>query len=139
MQDKRNLHQKVQEMCDCFVTADPVREMMTVKTESDEEEAAVKWLALAILYGIDSHARKISLSSTDDGEVEVRVKYRDSALPAPSPDFLRRVMDTVKEIAHLEGEGKTPLALGIRDSSIEIGVKAKQEEGCNSVTLKFPA
>jgi hypothetical protein len=39
----------------------------------------------------------------------------------------------------LEGEkGKTPLAVGIRDGNIEMNVKLKEEEGGESVTLKFP-
>ena len=48
------------------------------------------------------------------------------------------VMEAVREITHIEGdEGKSPLALGIRNDSIEIQVKMKSEEGREKVTLKF--
>jgi hypothetical protein len=39
----------------------------------------------------------------------------------------------------LEGnKGKTPLALGIRDSSVEVNIKMKRDEDGEVVTLKFP-
>jgi hypothetical protein len=45
----------------------------------------------------------------------------------------------VVEIAHIEGDkGKTPLALGIRNSSIDLNVKLKTKDGGKKVTLKFP-
>jgi hypothetical protein len=48
-------------------------------------------------------------------------------------------MEALREITHIEGDkGKTPLALGIRNDSIEIQVKMKSEEGKDKITLKFP-
>ena len=47
MKEKRNLHLKVQELCDCYATNDPLKEMSEIKADSDKDEAAVKWLALA--------------------------------------------------------------------------------------------
>lgn len=139
MRDKRSLHLKVQEMCDCFVTADPLKEMTSVKNETDREEAALKWIALAILYGIDSNAKKISISKSDKGETRVLVKYRESRLPSPGSELGEKVIEVIRQIAHIEEEeGKTRLAVGIRDSSIEIGLKAEKEEGSDVVTLKFP-
>ena len=55
MKEKRNLHLKVQEMCDCYATADPLKEMSIVKNDEDKEEAALKWLALATLHGINNN------------------------------------------------------------------------------------
>ncbi len=139
MKDKRSLHLKVQEMCDCFVTADPLKEMTGVKNEADKREAALKWIALAILYGIDSNAKKISICKSDDGEVQVLAKYRESRLPSPDPELAGEVIEAIRAIAHFdEEEGKTPLAIGIRESSIEIGVKAEKEKGADIITLKFP-
>ena len=43
------------------------------------------------------------------------------------------------QFLHLEGDkGKSLLALGIRDGSIEVTVKIKKEEQSESVTIKFP-
>ena len=51
MKEKRNLHLKVQELCDCYATNDPLKEMSEIKGDDDKEEAAIKWLALAALHG----------------------------------------------------------------------------------------
>ena len=46
----------------------------------------------------------------------------------------------MREITHIEGDkGETPLALGIRNDSIEIQVTMNSEEDKEEVTLKFPA
>jgi hypothetical protein len=139
MKDNRNLHLKVQELCDCFMNTELLKEMSVLKGDTDKEEAALKWLSLAILYGIDSNAKKITVSATKDGGVKVVAKYRATELPSPGPDVGARIFDAVKAIAHFDEDGgKTPLAVGIRDSSIEIGVEATREDDAESVVLKFP-
>ncbi len=139
MKDKRSLHLKVQEMCDCFVTADPLKEMAQIKQEPDKEEAAVKWLALLILYGIDSHAKKISVSRSEDGEISVVAKYDKAGLPSPGPEIGAKVLEVVRQIAHFEEDkGKIQFALGIRDSSIELGLKMKKEDDSEKMSIKFP-
>jgi hypothetical protein len=42
MKDKRNLHLKLQELCDCYTTTDPLKEMSVVKDEMDKDEAGLK-------------------------------------------------------------------------------------------------
>jgi hypothetical protein len=139
MLDKRTLHMKVQEQCDCFATTDPLREMAALPGEADTEEGALKWLALAVLHGIDRNAKKISLSRSADGTVTVTAKYRESELPSPGGTIGKKIFDVVKGITHIEGDkGKVPVVIGIRDSSIEIEVKLEQEEKENEVVLKFP-
>ena len=139
MRDTSSLHKKVQDMCDCFLTADPLQEMSHLKEEPDQEEAALKWLALAILHGIDSNAKKITISASKDGEIEVRAKYRESRLPSPDPEVGQKILESVRKIAHFDKDkGKTPLALGIGDSNLEIKLKMEKEDGCESVELKFP-
>ena len=54
MKDSGNMHKKVQEMCDCYATNDPLKEMAKLKNDADTEAAAVKWLALAALHGINT-------------------------------------------------------------------------------------
>ncbi|MBW2644076.1 MAG: hypothetical protein JRC89_12100, partial [Deltaproteobacteria bacterium] len=76
MKDKGSLHLKVQEMCDCFATTDPLREMSVVKDDADKEEAALKWLALVALHGVNNNAEKISITRLDDGNVKVTAEYR---------------------------------------------------------------
>ena len=139
MLDKRTLHMKVQEQCDCFAETDPLREMAALIGEPDREEGALKWLALAVLHGINDNAKKISISRTRDGEVTVTAKYRESELPSPGASVGGKIFDVVKGITHIEGEkGKTPVVFGIRDSSIEVEVKLNQDEDENEVVIEFP-
>ena len=138
MKEKRNVHLKVQELCDCYAANDPLKEMSSLKNDQDKEEAALKWLALAALHGVNSNAKKVSITRSKDGEVTVSAKYRESELPSPGSDIGARIIEAVREITHIEGgEGKSPLALGIRNDSIEIQVKMKSEENGEKVTLKF--
>mgnify|MGYP003573089370 FL=1 len=140
MKEKRNVHLKVQELCDCYATNDPLKEMSTVKSEGDKDEAALKWLALSALHGVNSNAEKITITRSKDGEINVTAKYRESELPSPGSDIGAKIIEAVREITHIEGDkGETPLALGIRNDSIEIQVKMNSEEGKEKVTLKFPA
>ena len=139
MKEKRNVHLKVQELCDCYATNDPLKEMSVVKNDGDKDEAAVKWLALAALHGVNNNAKEVSISRYADGEIRVKAKYRESELPSPGKEVGSKIMETIREITHIEGhKGKTPLALGIRNDSIELQVKIKEKEGREQVTIKFP-
>jgi hypothetical protein len=139
MKEKRNVHLKVQELCDCYATNDPLKEMSTVKNEGDKDEAALKWLALSALHGVNSSAKKITITRSKDGEINVTAEYRESELPSPGSDIGAKIIEAVREITHIEGDkGETPLALGIRNDSIEIQVKMNTEEDKEKITLKFP-
>ena len=139
MKEKRNLHLKVQELCDCYATNDPLKEMSVVKNDGDKDEAAVKWLALAALHGINNNAKEVIITRSTDGEVRVSAKYRESELPSPGSEVGSKIMEAVREITHIEGQkGTTPLALGIRNDSIELQVKMKEKEGREKVTIRFP-
>ncbi len=139
MKEKRSVHLKVQELCDCYATNDPLKEMSVVKNDGDKEEAALKWLALAALHGVNDNAKEVTITRSSDGNVQVMAKYRESELPSPGSEVGARIIEAVREITHIEGhEGKTPLALGIRNDSIELQVKMKETEGKAEVTIKFP-
>ncbi|HIJ56674.1 MAG TPA: hypothetical protein HPQ03_11200 [Deltaproteobacteria bacterium] len=139
MKEKRNLHLKVQELCDCYATTDPLKEMSNVKNDADKDEAALKWIALAALHGVNNSAKKVSISRSADGQITVKAKYREAELPTPGEAVGGKIIEAVREITHLEADkGKTPLALGIRDSSVELSVKLKSKDGFECITLKFP-
>ncbi|MCP4631053.1 MAG: hypothetical protein GY850_47215 [bacterium] len=139
MKEKRNVHLKVQELCDCYATNDPLKEMSVVKNDGDKDEAAAKWLALAALHGVNNNAKEVVISRSFDGEIRVTAKYRESELPSPGTEVGTKIMEVVREITYIEGhKGKSPLALGIRNDSIELQVKMKQKEGSEKVTIQFP-
>ncbi|MCB2226234.1 MAG: hypothetical protein KQH53_06105 [Desulfarculaceae bacterium] len=139
MEDKRNLHLKVQELSDCFATTDYLGEMSKLVSDQDSDEAALKWLALAALHAVNAGAKKISLMQHDDGTVTVQAKYRSSGLPSPGGEIGAKVLAAVREIVHAEGDkAKALLALGIRNDSLDVKVKLEKEKGGELLTLKFP-
>ena len=139
MKEKRNLHLKVQELCDCYATTDPLKEMSVVNQDKDREEAALKWLALAALHGVNNNAEEITISRNKAGEVKVLAKYRETELPSPGSEVGQKIMAVVREITHIEGDkGKTPLALGMRNDSLELKVKIKVTGKGEKVSIEFP-
>jgi hypothetical protein len=139
MKEKRNLHLKVQEMCDCYASNDPLKEMSIVQNEKDIDEAAVKWLALAALHGVNNNAEKISITRYPNGQVRVVAEYRDTELPSPGAEVGKKIVDAVREITHIEEDkGQTPLSLGIRNDSIALDIKFKVKEDKEKITIKFP-
>ncbi len=138
MKDMTTPHKRMQELCDCFAETDPLAEMALVRKEADKEEAALKWLALAILHGIDRRAKKISLKKYADGRVEAEAEYEDGELPSPGAEIGERVIQAMRQVTHIEGKkGEIPLAVGIRDSSIELLAKVDKDDDCEKITLKF--
>ena len=139
MKEKRNLHLKVQELCDCYATNDPLKEMSVVKNDEDKDEAAAKWLALAALHGVNDNAESVTITRSSDGNISVTATYRQSELPSPGSQIGDKVIEIVREITHIEeGKGEMPLALGIRQDSIELQVKFKSDNNEDSVTITFP-
>jgi len=139
MKDTGNLHLKVQEMCDCFATTDPLREMSVVKDDQDKEEAALKWLALSALHGINNNAKEVSISRSGDGDVKVTAEYRKTELPSPGPQVGGKIFEAVRRITHIEGDqGEITLALGIKDSSLDLKIKLRPTDSGEEVLISFP-
>ena len=139
MKEKRNLHLKVQEMCDCYATGDPLKEMSIIKKDEDKEEAALKWLALAALHGVNNNAEEITITRSSEGNVRVVAEYRESELPSPGSEVGGKIVDALREITHIEEDkGKTTLSLGIRNDSVELKIKFKAKNDKEKITIKFP-
>ena len=139
MEDKRNLHLEVQEHIDCFGDTDYLREMSTVKNDTDVAQAALKWLALAALHGINANAEEITLKIDREGPPQVTAEYRKSQLPSPGQNVGQEIVKAIRDITHIEGgKGKMPLALGIRDSNVNLEIKLKTENGRTKVNIEFP-
>jgi hypothetical protein len=139
MKEKRNLHLKVQEMCDCYATGDPLKEMSIIKNDDDKEDAALKWLALAALHGVNNNAEEITITRSSEGNVRVVAEYRESELPSPGSEVGGKIVDALREITHIEEDkGKTPLSLGIRNDSVNLKIKFKAKKGKERITIKFP-
>lgn len=139
MKESSSLHLKVQELCDCFATTDPLKEMSKITKDKDQDEAALKWLALAILHGINNNAESISIQQEKDGNVSVSASYRKTELPSPGTAIGENIFKAIKEITHIENaKGKTPLAFGFRNNSMELQIKTKEKKNEQKVTIEFP-
>ena len=139
MKDKRNLHLEVQEHIDCFTNTDPLKEMSEITKDTDKDQAALKWMALAVLHGVNFNAKKISIRTAPDGTTTVRAKYREAELPSPGGEIGRHIVESIRRITHFDGDkGKGPVAIGLRNDNLEIGVKVNRDEDGETVTFKFP-
>ena len=139
MKDKETLHKKVQEMIDCYATSDPLKEMSVIQREDDVSEAAIKWLAVASLHGINMNASEIRITKSSDGEVKVVAEYRQAELPSPGFPVGDRIIQDIRDITHLQGRGgESMLSLGVRDGSIDVKVIVREEVDGESAVLLFP-
>ena len=104
MKDMTTLHLQVQDLCNCYAQTDPLKEMSLLKKDADKEEAALKWIALAVLHGVNMGAKQISISKAADGTVKVIAEYRDAELPSPGSDIGKKAIKALRGITHIEGE-----------------------------------
>jgi len=69
----------------------------------------------------------------------VIAEYRKAELPSPGVEIGNHIIDSLRSITHVEGEkGKTTLAMGVREGSVDLHVKLKRSGTADKVTLKFP-
>ncbi len=137
----RNYHARLQEMCDCYMETDYRKEMEVMASESsvDLEEDALKYLALSILYATTEKAEKLSFKKKK-GEPKVTVKAEEKMeLPTPPGEIADKIFEIMRSVTHLEGKkGREPFSLGLRDGSMELGVKVEKEEDKESLKFSFP-
>jgi hypothetical protein len=139
MKDASNLHLKVQELCDCFASTNPLKEMSDVIRDPDTDEAALKWIALAVLHGINSNAEKISISTAKDGNVKVSAEYRKADLPSPGPAVGKKVIEAMRTMTYSEKDhDKMTLAFGFRNNSMDLKIKLRHEGNDDKITISFP-
>ncbi len=139
MKDSANLHLKVQELCDCFATTDPLKEMSEVAKGADSEEAALKWIALAVLHGINNNAEELSLSTTKKGKVKVTAEYRKAELPSPSLGVGEKIIKALRAMTDMEdARDDTTLAFGVRNNSMDLKIKVRREGKDEKIVIVFP-
>ena len=139
MKDHTSIHKAFQDHCDCYATSDPLKEMSKIKNDIDHEDAAVKWMALTALHGVNHNAEKITLVRGEDGRIKILAEYRPTELPSPGNEAGEKVFNAFRQMTHIEtNKGKTALALGIRDSRLDLGVKIKKKKDHEKITIYFP-
>lgn len=141
LKDARNLHTRLQEMCDCYMDTDYGKELkkMASGIGEDLEEEALKYLALSILFTITNSGKKLSIKRKKRKQ-KVTVKAQEKmALPSPAPEITEKIFEIMRSITHLEGEkGKEPFSLGLRDSRVELEITFKKKDDEESLKFSFP-
>jgi len=138
---ERNYHLKLQEMCECYLETNFLKQLkgMSGTQSSDPAEDAVKYLALAIMYTVSEKAKKLSMKRKGDN-LTVKVKGDEEiTLPPPSSEQFSRITAIMRAILHIEqDEGRLPLALGLRNGSLELLVELSRGQDKETLKIKFP-
>jgi ribosomal protein L23 len=137
-----NLHQKLIEMCDCYLETDFKVQIQEAAQSpgTDPEEDSLKYLALTIMYAITEKARKL-VYKNKKGQLTVVVKGNGekTSVKAPAPEIFARIIEIVRTILHLEEDNASmPLSLGLRNGQMEVQVKVERKDDKESLKLKFP-
>jgi hypothetical protein len=113
--------------------------MSVIKNDQDNAEAALKWLALTALHGVNHNAKEVSIARSQGGAVSVTAEYRKTELPSPGPRVGDKIFEAIRSITHIEGDqGEITLALGIKDSSLDLKVKLSPTDSGEKVSISFP-
>ncbi|MEW6429587.1 MAG: hypothetical protein AB1568_16320 [Thermodesulfobacteriota bacterium] len=139
-----NLHQRLLEMCDCYLETDFAKQLNVISHghSKDLDEDAIKYLALAIMYGVSEQADELKMKKKKDGKIKVllQIDGEKKALPIPPVALFDRMLQMMEAILHLEKDGgELPLALGLRTSQLELQVKVKEKEDETSMKITYPA
>jgi hypothetical protein len=131
MRDSKSLHLKLQEYADCFSETGATEELEEISkkgaggdTTGDLTEVALKYLATAILRGIEEDAEKIQITGEGTMEGDCRLLGKtEIILPKPPTGLAREMIGIVRCITGLETDsGESRLAYGIRNDNLDIDV-----------------
>ena len=137
----RNLHLRLQEMCDCYMETDFLPELAKTATATggDLEENSIKYLALALLESLTQKAKKLTIKKKDTVQITVTSFDEKITLPTPTDAITDKIFAIMRGITHIEDDnGQSPLAFGLRNGNLEIMVKLKKEGDKESLKLIFP-
>ncbi len=146
IKDDRNYHQRLQELCDCYMETDPKNELeraakgISGDPGGDLDELALKFLGLGIFYGASEKAKKVSIRRSKDDKVLFTVEAREEYhLPPPSAQVAERIISIARAITHLdEDQGREPLSFGLRNDRIELTFQFDRKNEGESFSILFP-
>lgn len=146
IKDDRSYHLRLQEFCDCFMETDFKKELelaskgLSGDPGGDPDELALKFLGLAMLYGANEEAKKISIKKSKEGKVSFSVEARGTyQLPAPDSALADRIFSLARSMVHLDkDQGKISLSLGLRNDRMELMLEFDRKGGSESFSITFP-
>ncbi len=147
MRDMRNLHLQLQEYADCFMETDYIKELMDISKKGvggdatgDLTEVALKYLALAILLGVEEEAQQVSITTKGEMDGTCRLIGNSAArLPKPPAGLPMEMVKIVRCITDLDADsGSRKLIYGLRTDQLEIDVQVDRLDGAEELTLTLP-
>ena len=147
MKEMRNLQQRLQEYNDCFAETDPFVKLQEVNHNqlkvSDKDnltELALKYLSLAILYGIEKQAESILFSSQMNGEGQCKIMGKEEIEFDNLPlSLVKEMQGVIRCMSDLESESMVRrMVCGMRDDQIDIYVAMDKVEDVETITLNIP-
>jgi hypothetical protein len=131
MRDSNSLHLKLQEYADCFSESNAGSELEEISRKGaggdrtgDLTEVALKYLATAILVGIEREAQKLQITRKGAMEGECRLLGdKEVLLPKPPTGLAQAMIGIVRCITGLEADtGESKLSYGVRNDRLDIDV-----------------
>jgi hypothetical protein len=146
IRDDRNYHQRLQELCDCFLETNPKEELekaargISGDPSGNLDELALKFLGLGIFYGATEKAKKISIERSKEGKVlfsvESKGKYQ---LPPPSVTVADQIISIARAITHIDdAKGKEPVSFGLRNDRIDLTFQFDRKKSGETFSVLFP-
>jgi hypothetical protein len=131
-------HLRLQQQIDCQLEVKPREALQEWETQgwqdepgTDGDEAPIRYMALCLLDAIEERAPRLAVDKDAGVTVYAETTY---SLPKAPPHVIARGLEILREISGLEGpSGQASLALGIRDSSLEVILQ--KEAGRHVITI----
>ncbi|MEW6360345.1 MAG: hypothetical protein AB1696_28690 [Planctomycetota bacterium] len=123
---QRNLHQRLQEYCDCYLESDLEFELEHLVRRDfdafagDDTETALKYLALALLTAIEERASTLIIAKW----ASHLLGGNCCLIPTPADSVVEKAIEIIKKITGV-GRAKPygTLALGLRADCLDLGVE----------------
>ena len=137
-----NLHQRLQEYCDCYLESDLEFELEHVARrdadifDGDDTELALKYLALVLLTAIEERASTLVIARWAS-----RLLGADRCLlPTPTDSTVGHAIEIVKRITGV-GEARPygSLALGLRSDHLVLDVEGRTVRKEEEILLSIPS
>lgn len=137
-----NYHLRLIEMCECHLETDYASALQKIADSSDSEsdEDALKYLALALLYAVTEKAESLSFKQKK-GKITVTLKTDGDkvALRHPKKALFDRIISMVRAILHFDKDKDSlPLCLGLRNVQLDLLVKFERTDDKETLKFKLP-